>query len=85
MLELLDVTLLGNLIVLVMFVGYENFISHLGAASGDDRPEWLGNVDYGGLKIKLIGSLVAISIIELLRDFLSNDFANEGSGGSGCT
>jgi uncharacterized protein (TIGR00645 family) len=30
----------------------------------------MGRVDYSGLKIKLIGSLVAISVIELLKDFM---------------
>jgi uncharacterized protein (TIGR00645 family) len=30
----------------------------------------MGSVDFSGLKIKLIGSLVAISVIELLKDFI---------------
>lgn len=69
-LELIDLTLLGNLIVLVMFVGYENFVSRLDSAQGEDRPQWLGKVDFAGLKLKLIGSLVAISAIALLSDFI---------------
>ena len=40
------------------------------AADSVDRPHWMGRVDYSGLKIKLIGSLVAISVIELLKDFM---------------
>ena len=70
-LELLDTVLLGNLIIIVLFAGYENFVSKIAVAEGaKDRPHWMGHVDYSGLKIKLIGSLVAISVIELLKDFM---------------
>lgn len=70
-LELLDMTLLGNLVVIMILSGYENFVSKIHAADDSvDRPAWMGKVDYSGLKIKLIGSLVAISVIELLRDFI---------------
>ncbi len=70
-LELLDTVLLGNLIIIVLFAGYENFVSKITIAEGaKDRPHWMGYVDYSGLKIKLIGSLVAISVIELLKDFM---------------
>lgn len=71
-LGLLDLTLLGNLILLVIFAGYENFVSIIEIAQTDiDRPVWMGNVDFSGLKLKLIGSLVAISVIELLKDFMN--------------
>ena len=71
LLGLLDLVLLGNLILIVLFAGYENFVSKIGVAEGNvDRPAWMGHVDFSGLKIKLIGSLVAISVIELLKDFV---------------
>lgn len=71
LLGLLDLVLLGNLIVIVLFAGYENFVSKIEAAQEDvDRPGWMGTVDFSGLKIKLIGSIVAISVIELLADFV---------------
>ena len=70
-LELLDTVLLGNLIIIMIFAGYENFVSKINIAENSpDRPHWMGRVDYSGLKIKLIGSLVAISVIELLKDFM---------------
>jgi len=70
-LELLDTVLLGNLIIIIIFAGYENFVSKISVAEKSvDRPHWMGRVDYSGLKIKLIGSLVAISVIELLKDFM---------------
>ena len=79
-LGLLDMTLLGNLILIVIFAGYENFVSKIETARhAVDRPHWMGRVDYSGLKIKLIGSLVAISVIELLKDFMeANTAVNEG-------
>jgi uncharacterized protein (TIGR00645 family) len=76
LLSLLDLVLLGNLVLIVLFAGYENFVSKLEVAEDStDRPTWMGTIDFSGLKLKLIGSLVALSVIELLKDFieLSND------------
>ncbi len=71
LLELLDIVLLANLILIVIFSGYENFVSKIAIAQdAEDRPSWMGKVDFSGLKIKLIGSLVAISVIQLLAVFL---------------
>jgi len=71
LLALLDLVLLANLIVIVIFAGYENFVSKIEAAKNAvDRPHWMGTIDFSGLKLKLIGSLVAISVIELLKDFI---------------
>jgi uncharacterized protein (TIGR00645 family) len=71
LLALLDFVLLANLILIVLFAGYENFVSKIEVAEDSvDRPYWMGTVDFSGLKIKLIGSLVAISVIELLKDFI---------------
>jgi uncharacterized protein (TIGR00645 family) len=56
---------------MVIFAGYENFVSRIDVATdSEDRPYWMGTIDFSGLKIKLIGSLVAISVIELLKDFI---------------
>ena len=71
LLGLLDLVLLGNLILIVLFAGYENFVSKIEVAhTSVDRPHWMGTIDFSGLKLKLIGSLVAISVIELLKDFI---------------
>ena len=82
LLALLDLTLLANLILMVIFAGYENFISRIDIAqSSNDRPHWMGTIDFSGLKIKLIGSLVAISVIELLKDFI--ELSGEAEVGEG--
>ncbi|HJU16893.1 MAG TPA: TIGR00645 family protein [Stellaceae bacterium] len=69
-LSLVDLALLGNLLLMVAFVGYENFVSKLHVETHEDRPGWIGLVDFSGLKIKLLSSIVAISAIHLLRTFL---------------
>lgn len=70
-LSLIDLSLAGNLVVIVIFSGYENFISKINTDSNDDRPSWMGTLDFTGLKMKLIGSIVAISAISLLRAFMT--------------
>lgn len=71
-LELLDLTLVANLVLIVAFSGYENFVSKIDdAEEGHDKLPWMGKLDFSGLKLKIIGSIVAISLIELLQDFLN--------------
>ena len=69
-LSLIDLSLAGNLMLIVIFSGYENFVSKLDAGDREDRPVWMGTVDFSGLKLKLISSIVAISAIALLRSFM---------------
>jgi uncharacterized protein (TIGR00645 family) len=69
-LSLIDLSLTGNLLLIVIFSGYENFVSKMHVVDHVDRPDWMGTVDFSGLKIKLIASIVAISAIALLRAFL---------------
>ena len=70
-LELVDVVLIGNLLMMIIFSGYENFVSKIEVAQQHvDRPSWMGKIDYSGLKLKIIGSIVAISSIELLKLFI---------------
>ena len=69
-LSLIDLSLTGNLLLIVIFSGYENFVSKIHVGNHEDRPSWMGTVDFAGLKIKLIASIVAISAIALLRAFL---------------
>ena len=69
-LSLIDLSLAGNLILIVVFSGYENFVSKIDTGDDEDRPGWMGTVDFSGLKMKLIASIVAISAIALLRAFM---------------
>jgi len=69
-LSLIDLSLAGSLMLIVIFSGYENFVSKLDTGDREDRPVWMGTVDFSGLKLKLISSIVAISAIALLRSFM---------------
>ncbi len=75
-LSLIDLSLAGNLVVIVIFSGYENFVSKINTENAEDRPSWMGTLDFSGLKMKLIGSIVAISAISLLRAFMTLSDSN---------
>lgn len=70
LLSLIDVVMVGNLIIIIVFAGYENFVSRMDLDNHEDRPAWMGHVGFAELKMKLIGSIVAISGIELLKAFM---------------
>jgi len=73
-LALIDITFTANLVLIVIFSGYENFVSKF--EQGDhDRPDWMTKVDFGGLKQKLMTSIVAISAIQVLKAFMNIDQA----------
>lgn len=69
-LSLIDISLVGGLIVMVMFSGYENFVSRLDIKDDDEKLNWLGKVDSASLKNKVAASIVAISSIHLLKIFM---------------
>lgn len=69
-LSLIDLALVGGLLIMVMFSGYENFISRIDIDEGKEKLEWLGKLDSGSLKQKVAASIVAISSIHLLKAFM---------------
>ena len=70
-LALVDLTLTGSLIIIVIFSGYENFVSKVEHSGHRDWPEWMASIDFTALKLKLLSSIVAISAIQLLKQFMS--------------
>ena len=76
LLHIVDLALIGNLVLMIIFAGYENFVSKIGVAQdSEDKPSWMGKVDFSGLKLKLVASIVAISGINLLEVFM--DISNK--------
>lgn len=69
-LTLVDLTLVANLVVMVAFVGYENFVATFKLADPAARPPWLDHLDLSGLKQKLMASVVSITAIHLLKQVL---------------
>lgn len=72
-LTLVDLSLVANLVVIVIFAGWENFVGRLLASSHADRPEWLVGLDFGAIKLRLIGSIAAIAAILILETFVHID------------
>lgn len=68
-LSLIDLSLIGNLILIVVYSGYETFVSKIAIASRD-RMGWMGSIDFSGLKLRLMASLVAISAVVLMRGYM---------------
>ncbi|MBT6634647.1 MAG: TIGR00645 family protein [Gammaproteobacteria bacterium] len=70
-LALVDIALVGSLLLMIIFSGYEIFVSKIDVANHKDRPDWMGKVNFSGLKLKVIGAIVAISAIDLLKTFMN--------------
>jgi uncharacterized protein (TIGR00645 family) len=72
-LALIDLSLAANLVLIVVFSGYENFVSRIDPGTHPDWPEWMTKIDFSGLKQKLMASIVAISAIQVLKAFMNVD------------
>lgn len=70
-LTLVDLALMGSLLIIVIFSGYENFVSKIDHTGHKDWPDWMGTIDFSGLKLKLLSSIVAISGVQLLKQFMA--------------
>jgi uncharacterized protein (TIGR00645 family) len=71
LLSVLDLVLIANLMVMVGVSSYESFISRIDSERMQSKPEWLGKLDSGNVKVKVSVSIVMISAIQLLRAFLN--------------
>ena len=69
MLGLVDAALVASLVIMVIISGYDNFIRPI--TTGATGLDWVGNLDSGGLKIKIAASIVAITSIKLLEVMLN--------------
>ena len=70
-LNIVDLILVGNLVLMIIFAGYENFVSKLHVADeSEDKAIWMGRVDFSEMKLKLVASIVTISGINLLAAFM---------------
>jgi uncharacterized protein (TIGR00645 family) len=74
-LSLVDITLVGSLLLIVVFSGYENFVSRIDTSGRPNWPVWITKIDFAGLKQKMLASIVAISAIHVLEAFLNIEAA----------
>jgi uncharacterized protein (TIGR00645 family) len=68
-LTLVDLSFVASLLLMIIFSGYESFVSRIDVPEAE-RPAWMGQIDFSGQKLKLIASIVAISGIHLLKSFM---------------
>jgi uncharacterized protein (TIGR00645 family) len=69
-LSIVDLTLTASLVVIVFISGYANFVAPVTTNENDGLPHWIAEIGFGGLKLKLMASIVAISAIKLLEGFM---------------
>ncbi len=69
-LTLVDLLLLANLVVIVMFAGWANFVGPLLREPGEREPNWAAELDFSAVKLKLIASIAAIAAIQILETFV---------------
>lgn len=72
LLSLVDFVLIGGLLVMVVFSGYENFVSRLNVEGANSELSWIGKMDVESLKNKVFVSVVSISTIHLLGVFMES-------------
>ncbi|MCK5902202.1 MAG: TIGR00645 family protein [Cocleimonas sp.] len=70
-LHLIDLSLIASLLIIILLSGYESFVSRIDLDGHEDKPSWMGKIGFSELKLKVIGSIVAISAIDLLTVFLN--------------
>jgi len=74
-LKLIDLVLVGNLVFIMTAAGVQALGSSAAAAA--DRHDWMGNLDFNGLKFKILASIVAIAAIELLETYMNISSINK--------
>jgi len=72
-LKLIDLVLIANLVLIMISAG----IGTLGTMASDVEhagwAEFVGKVDFSGLKLKVVASLIAIAAVDLLESFVGID------------
>ena len=69
-LTLVDLSLVANLVVIVIFAGWDNFVGRLLTSQTGERPHWLGALDFSAVKLRLIASIAVIAAILILETFV---------------
>ena len=77
-LKLVDIVLVGNLVLIVIGVGLDTVVSRSIAEAQGDRPRWIGQDDFAGLKLKVVASIIAIAAVDLLESFVEIETVDKG-------
>jgi uncharacterized protein (TIGR00645 family) len=69
-LNMIDIVLTANLVLTVVFSGYENFLHKVEAQDHETWPEGLTAIDFGALKQRVMGSIAVIAAVDALAWYL---------------
>ena len=76
-LKLIDLVLVANLVLIMISAGIDTLGSVASNAEHAGWAEFMGKVDFSGLKLKVVVSLVAIAAVDLLESFVEINTANK--------
>lgn len=68
-LSILDIAMIANLIIMILIGSYSIFVKKITA---HDKPQWLRHITAGSLKTKMSASVVGVSTIHLLKNFVNS-------------
>jgi uncharacterized protein (TIGR00645 family) len=70
-LKVVDLTLTGFLLVILIVSGFVNFLGRIDLAIHPDLPAWMMHIDFSDSKLWLLTSVIAISGIRLLDVYIN--------------
>jgi uncharacterized protein (TIGR00645 family) len=69
-LNLVDIALVANLVLIVVFSSYESYIKRIAEGDRNGLPDGLVDIDFSALKQKLLASIVVIAAVDALAWYL---------------
>lgn len=72
-LKLIDLVLIANLVLIMISAGVGTLSAIAAGAGHSGWTDFVGKVDFSGLKLKVVVSLVAIASVDLLESFVDVD------------
>jgi uncharacterized protein (TIGR00645 family) len=69
-LKLVDLSLTANLLVIVIAASYINYVSRMDSPQESNLPPGLIGIGFSALKLKLLGSIIAIAAVKVLEWFM---------------
>jgi uncharacterized protein (TIGR00645 family) len=76
-LKLIDLVLVANLVLIMISAGIGTLRATASGAEHAGWAEFVGKVDFSGLKLKVVASLIAIAAVDLLESFVEIDSVNK--------
>jgi|SRR5580704_13806991 uncharacterized protein (TIGR00645 family) len=76
-LKLIDLVLIANLVLIMISAGIGTLRATASGAEHAGWAEFVGKVDFSGLKLKVVASLIAIAAVDLLESFVEIDSVNK--------